>query len=117
MEIAGVIHSTGKLKKLLSRIAKFFRDLFIIEKNNVDKETDYVDEVAIIKPTTRSRKEKENEKKIQRIGGRLWKNSDYKRIRFMYKLVVNYIENYGIKISKFGHYRRDICKRLRKLKV
>ena len=31
----------------------------------------------------------------------MWKNSDYvKRIRFMYKLVVNYIENYGIKISK-----------------
>ena len=63
MEIAGVIHSTGKeVEEAAKSYCKVFQRSFIIEKNNVDKETDYVDEVAIIKPTTRSRKEKENEK-------------------------------------------------------
>ncbi|HHV95918.1 MAG TPA: hypothetical protein GXX37_05510 [Clostridiaceae bacterium] len=90
-----------KLGKLIKIVAEFFRKLFVIQENNLEKETDYIDEVMIIKPQVNADSEKDKEKKIRRIGGKAWKNSDYiKRIRFMYKLIVNYIKNYGIDIKK-----------------
>jgi len=90
-----------KIKKLGRIIAEFFRKLFVVQVDNPDKEIDYVDEVMIIKPQINPKEEKESEKKIKRIGGKAWKNSDYiKRIRFMYKLIVNNIKNYGIDIKK-----------------
>lgn len=90
-----------KLKKVGTYIAEFFRKLFVIQKEDPEKETDYIDEVITVKPVAHGKEEKGNERKIQRIGGRLWKSSDYtKRIRFMYKLIVTHIEKYGINIEK-----------------
>ena len=90
-----------KIKKLGNFIAELFKKLFLIQKDSLDKEIDYIDEVITIKPTSHSKEERESKKKIQRMGGRLWKNADYmEKIRFMYKLTVNYIIKSGIDIKR-----------------
>ncbi|NSW89498.1 MAG: hypothetical protein HPY74_02250 [Firmicutes bacterium] len=90
-----------KIKKLFMQIAVIFKKLFKFQKEYMDKEEDYVDEVEIIRPDNPRKGFGKQNRIFQKISRKLGRNlTPAEKVRNMYAGILQHLKAKGINLLK-----------------
>lgn len=98
----GLLRAIGeKLVKICKKIGAFIRKLFGLQREYGEKEGDYVDEVEIIKPAPKSKRQGKQKGILRIIGRKLGRNLTLvEKVRFLYAGILHTIRTKGIVLLK-----------------